>query len=114
MPPRRRGLAQVVIGDRHGESAEPWVAAGALAVAREMGFSAAHNSPFAGGHIVARHGAPSSGRHAIQVEIDRSLYCRADGHTPGPGAERVAMYFDRLAMTLGRMAGERGLAQAAE
>jgi N-formylglutamate amidohydrolase len=114
MPPRRRGLPQVVIGDRHGDSAEAWVAAEALAVARSMGFSVAHNAPFAGGHILARHGRPTDGVHAIQVEVDRSLYCRADGHTPGPGFERVAMLFDRLAVTLGRLALERGLPQAAE
>jgi N-formylglutamate amidohydrolase len=114
MPPRRRGLAQVVVGDRHGESAEPWVASTALDVAAKLGFSVALNSPFAGGHITRHHGDPSSGRHAIQIEVDRSLYCRMDGMTPGPGFERVALLFDRLVGALGQAALERGLLQAAE
>lgn len=114
MPARRRGLAQVVIGDRHGESADPWVASTALEVARRHGFSAALNAPFAGGQIAARHGRPGDGRHAIQIEVDRSLYCRADGYSPGPGFERVALLFDRLVMALGSAALECGLAAAAE
>ncbi len=114
MPPRRRGLAQVVIGDRHGESAEAWAASTAMRVAQQLGFSVAHNAPFAGGYITQRHGDPARGRHAIQVEVDRSLYCRMDGHTPGPGFERVAMLFDRLVNALGQAALDRGMAQAAE
>jgi N-formylglutamate amidohydrolase len=35
------------------------------------------NSPYAGGHIVERHGAPSRGVHAVQLELDRSLYLDA-------------------------------------
>lgn len=100
MPSRRRGTAQVVLGDRHGDSADPFVIDTAARVAKTLGFSVALNHPFAGGHIVARHGKPEAGIHALQIEVDRGCYCRADGHTPGPGVERVALLFDRIALAL--------------
>ena len=114
MPPRRaRPHAQVVIGDRHGQSAHDWVADLAAGVARDRGFTVARNDPFAGGHIVARHGDPSANIHALQLEIDRSAYCLRDCRTPGPGFERVALLIEALANRLGEaMAG--GLAIAAE
>ena len=48
-----RGQADIVIGDRHGSSAAPWVAAEAAGIARNAGFSAALNEPYAGGAIIA-------------------------------------------------------------
>ena len=102
MPPRRaRPHAQIVIGDRHGQSARDWVASLASGIARERGFSVARNEPFAGGHIVARHGRPSANIHALQLEVDRSAYCLRDCRTPGPGFERVALLIEALANGLG-------------
>ena len=34
----------------------------------------ARNAPFAGAYITQTYGRPSRGQHAIQVELDRSLY----------------------------------------
>lgn len=106
MPPRQRGAAQIVIGDRHGSSAAGWLTTLAARIARDRGFGVALNDPFAGGHIVARHGRPQAGTHAIQVEVDRSLYCLRDGRTPGPGFERVATLFEALATGLGGALGD--------
>ena len=101
MPPRPAGAAHIVLGDRHGTSAAPWLTAMAARIARERGFGVACNDPFAGGYIVERHGRPASGIHAIQVEVDRSLYCQRDSRTPGPGFERIAVLFEALAVGLG-------------
>lgn len=109
MPPRRRGDAQVVIGDRHGTSASPWVSEAAERTAARLGFAVARNAPFAGGHIVARHGRPASGVHAIQVEIDRACYCERDARTPGPGFDRVAKLFEMLCTELGGLLARRWL-----
>ena len=99
MPPRPRGApqAQIVIGDRHGTSAAAWLSDLAVGIARDAGFSALRNDPFAGGHIVARHGRPADNVHALQIEIDRSAYCLRDCRTPGPGFERVARFIETLA-----------------
>ncbi len=74
------------------------------AIAERLGFKVALNVPFAGGHIMERHGAPSRGRHAIQIEVDRSRYCLRDARRPGAGFERVSHLFDELARELGELA----------
>ena len=40
----------------------------------EAGFQVARNTPFAGAFISRRYGKPQIGQHAVQIEIDRSLY----------------------------------------
>jgi N-formylglutamate amidohydrolase len=101
MPPRRQGDANIVIGDRHGTSAAAWLVEAAEAIARRRGFLVARNQPFAGGHVLERHGRPEEGVHAIQVEVDRGTYCKRDSRSPGPGFDRVAMLFEALAAELG-------------
>ena len=58
----------------------------ALAIARRAGFEAGLNDPFAGGHVVERHGGPARGVHALQIEIDRRCYLDATLKRPGPGS----------------------------
>ena len=38
------------------------------------GFIVTRNAPFAGAYITQAYGRPAKGQHAVQVEIDRSLY----------------------------------------
>ncbi|MCY7339446.1 MAG: N-formylglutamate amidohydrolase [Sphingomonas bacterium] len=114
MPPRARGEANVVIGDRHGTSAAKWVSVAADRIASRLGFAVAHNAPFAGGHIVARHGAPQRGIHAIQIEVDRAAYCQRDARTAGTGFDRVAMLFEALSVELASIIEQRGVGVAAE
>ena len=112
MPPAANG-AQVIFGDLYGRSAAPWIAASASRIAAEAGFAAAANDPFAGGHVVERHGSPHLGVHALQIEIDRSLYLGADG-APDQGFDRVAELIETIALELGREMLGRRLAAAAE
>jgi len=113
MPPRR-GQAGIVIGDRHGSSAGSWISAEAAAIARAAGFRTALNDPYAGGAIVARHGRPAAGVHAIQVEIDRSLYLKDDGRTAGVGFDRIACLVEAMAIGLGNALLDRSVRDAAE
>ena len=101
MPPRR-GQAQIVIGDRHGTTAAPTITAAAAGIARAAGWTVALNSPYAGGHIVERHGQPGANIHALQVEIDRGCYLAPDGRSPGPGFERAARLLESLVTGLAR------------
>ena len=112
MPPSK-GTAQVVFGDRFGRSSAPWLVMEALAVATEAGFTAAANDPFAGGHVLDRHGAPHNGVHALQVEIDRRCYLTPSGE-PGRRFDEVAGLFERLAARLGELLIQRRLPVAAE
>jgi N-formylglutamate amidohydrolase len=112
MPPRGRGEANVIIGDRHGTSAASWVVEAAEAIARRRGFTVGRNDPFAGGHIIERHGDPARGVHAIQIEIDRAAYCERDLRTPGPSFDRVALLFETLASELGDLLRRRTIIAA--
>ena len=92
MPPltgAARGT-RVVLGDRWGRAAGTRFVARAEAVAAAAGLPAALNTPYAGGHILDRHGRPAAGVHAIQLELDRSLYLDRALHRPGPGLVRTA------------------------
>jgi N-formylglutamate amidohydrolase len=114
MPSRPGKQAEIVIGDRHGASSAGWVSAEAARIVRAAGFTAALNDPYAGGAIIVRHGAPHEGIHALQLEIDRSLYLDRDGRTAGPGFDRIASLIESLAQMLGDALGAAGLREAAE
>ena len=112
--PSRAGQAEMVIGDRHGTSAATWLSTEAARITREAGFKTALNDPYAGGAIVARHGRPATGAHAIQLEIDRSTYLSRDGRTPGAGLDRIAAFLETLANGLGEALISRSIKDAAE
>jgi N-formylglutamate amidohydrolase len=114
MPPPPKGTPPIVFGDRRGRTAEPWLVYEAVKIARSCGFDAAVNHPFAGGHVVERHGAPERDVHAIQVEVDRRCYLDARLREPGPGFDDVAIFIERLAVELGEALVGRNLATAAE
>jgi N-formylglutamate amidohydrolase len=114
MPPRRDCPADLVIGDRHGSSAAPWLTAEAARLVRAAGFRVALNDPYAGGAIVARHGRPDLAVHALQLEINRAAYLEKDGRNAGVGFDRIASLIELLASGLGQAIFDRQLAEAAE
>ena len=112
--PSRRSQAEVVVGDRHGSSCANWLCTKALKIIRGAGFKAALNDPYAGGAIVSRHGQPSLGTHALQLEFDRSLYLDRQARNAGPGFDRIAALIEQLATELGQAILERPVQLAAE
>lgn len=64
----------VVLGDRFGAAASGDVVDRIEAAFAAAGFVVTRNAPFAGAYITQAYGKPSKGQHAVQVEIDRSLY----------------------------------------
>jgi N-formylglutamate amidohydrolase len=64
----------IVLGDRFGASAASSVVEQVEAAFGAAGFKVARNMPFAGAYICQHYGRPSRRHHAVQVEIDRSLY----------------------------------------
>ena len=114
MPPPPAGVPPIVFGDCRGRTAEPWLSDEAMAVSRRCGFEAGLNDPFAGGHIIERHAHPSSGIHALQLEIDRSCYLDERLTKPGRGFDRVASLIETLAVELGQSLIGRQFATAAE
>lgn len=72
----RKGMRapDVVLGDRFGAAASGDVVDRLEVAFTDAGFKVARNSPFAGAYITQAYGRPSQGQHAVQVELDRSLY----------------------------------------
>jgi N-formylglutamate amidohydrolase len=64
----------VVLGDRFGAAASGDVVDRIETAFENVGFVVTRNTPFAGAYITQAYGRPSRGQHAVQVEIDRSLY----------------------------------------
>jgi len=89
--------ARVVIGDAHGRSAGKGIAAEVARAARNQGFTAAINAPYAGAHSLARHGRPGDNVHALQIEVDRALYLERDMRAPSDGLRRAQSLFWELA-----------------
>ena len=114
MPPPPEGVPPVIFGDCWGRTADAWISAEAMAVSARCGFEAALNDPFAGGHVIDRHGRPVSGVHALQLEIDRRCYLDQRLVKPGPGFDRVAGLVETLAVELGQALIGRQYATAAE
>lgn len=81
---RFRSRPDVVLGDRFGASAAPWVMEAVEAALGDAGLRTARNAPFAGAHVVKTYGRPSLDMHAVQVEIDRALYLDESRVEPSP------------------------------
>lgn len=114
MPPPPEGVPPLVFGDCRNRTADPWVSAEAVAISRRAGFEAQLNEPFAGGHIIDRHGRPAKSVHALQIEIDRRCYLDQRLSKPGPEFDRLAMFIETLAVDLGQEILGRRYATAAE
>ena len=76
---------QVVLGDRFGAAAAASVVERVEAAFVAAGLRVVRNMPFAGAFVTQHYGRPSRRQHAIQIEIDRSLYM--DERTIEPNAD---------------------------
>ena len=85
-----RNPARIVIGDRHGASAGAMVSAAAVGAVAGAGLAVTRNAPYAGAYILDRHGRPAGHVHALQIEIDRSLYLDRGSRGPGEGFDFTA------------------------
>ncbi|KPQ16875.1 MAG: N-formylglutamate deformylase [Rhodobacteraceae bacterium HLUCCO18] len=65
---------EVVLGDRFGASARGDLVDALETAFLQAGLVVSRNAPFAGAYVTQRYGRPMRGWHAVQIEIDRSLY----------------------------------------
>jgi len=91
LPPASAGqpAPAVVLGDRFGRAASARLMTLAADVLAGHGLSVAQNHPYAGDHMIERHGRPAHDLYALQMEVDRSLYLDAALDRPGPGLARL-------------------------
>ena len=85
-----------VVSDVDGRSAAREVTDCVVSALRDLGYRVGVNDPYEGGEIVKRIGAPETGVHSIQVEVNRALYLdesrveKSEGFGPlGLDLERV-------------------------
>lgn len=101
---------QIVLGDRFGTSASPALVTLVEQHFREAGWRVARNSPYAGGHTTEYHAGVAIGIHAVQIEIDRTLYMDPNKFVPNAGFNRVASVMTALVPRLLAAAPRLGLA----
>lgn len=90
----------IVLGDRFGAAAHASISDAVAAVFTRAGLRVARNSPFAGAYITQRHGTPSNGQHAIQIEIDRGLYLDERSVTPNADFDAFCVLMDQIVAEL--------------
>lgn len=108
LPPR------VVLGDLYGRSAASRLTALAAAICAGRGLKVAQNHPYPGHYLLERHGRPARGLHALQCELDRSLYLDPALRNPGPGLAAMQRLLCAMALALGQELPRSDFAQAAE
>lgn len=105
---------RIVIGDRFGQCAPALYAEMLLARFKSLSIPAALNHPYPGDYILRRHGKALGSIHAIQIEVDRSLYLDSMQREPGPGLESTASLISELLFFLVDLLGGRAIPMAAE
>lgn len=78
-----------ILGDRYGTSCNSDLTDFAFQSLRNKGYSVSRNKPYAGGFITEHYGRPSSGLHALQIEINRGLYLDETTQEPSDGYEKL-------------------------
>jgi N-formylglutamate deformylase len=97
----------VVLGDRFGAAAGGDVVDRIEAAFADAGFIVTRNAPFAGAYITQAYGKPAKGQHAVQVEIDRSLYMNEQLIRPNGDFEAVQAALHRVVKEVAQIGSGR-------
>lgn len=108
-----RQRADAVVGDRFGASCHGDVADAACRALTACGLAVARNHPYPGGFITARHGRPSEGCHALQIELNRALYMDEARIEPGPGFAATRRALERTVAAVAAATAALAAPQAA-
>ena len=80
---------EIVVGDRFGMSSDPEFTNLVISILKQHEFRVAKNTPFAGAFITQHHGKVKKRIHALQLEIDRSLYMDEEKISPNSEFEEL-------------------------
>jgi N-formylglutamate amidohydrolase len=106
---------QIVIGDRHGQTASSELVEQLIGIAEGAGLRASRNAPYAGAATIARHASPARGIDAVQIEFDRALYLDAAGACDAAGCRAMRTVLRDVTDAAAHwVLARRGFAQAAE
>ncbi|MBL8670690.1 MAG: N-formylglutamate amidohydrolase [Alphaproteobacteria bacterium] len=94
------------VSDLRGRTSDPAFVKLVAEVLGRNGLRVAINDPYLGAELIRRHGRPQEGRHAVQVEIKRSLYMDEATRRPNAGyAPLKALLSEMLAVAAAFAAG---------
>ncbi|ESW67641.1 N-formylglutamate amidohydrolase [Mesorhizobium sp. RSR565B] len=79
-----------IVGDRFGISATAALTETAIGLLIGMGYTVAHNKPYAGGFITEHYGRPARHLHALQIEVNRGLYMNERTFQKSAGFDALA------------------------
>jgi N-formylglutamate amidohydrolase len=94
------GRPDFVLGDRYGTSCSGELTRVAAERLKAQGYAVALNKPYAGGYITEHYGRPQAGRHALQVEINRSLYMNETSFDKSRRFERLKRDLEQMVRAL--------------
>jgi N-formylglutamate amidohydrolase len=97
---RRR--VDFVLGDCHGVTCRSEIVDLAQDFLESQGYHVTRNVPYAGGFTTRHYGRPDSGVHALQIEINRSLYMDEDSFERGRGFAELSRQLGELLALLAR------------
>lgn len=97
---RPGGEPDIILGDRFGAACDRAFTDFVEGLFQQRGYSTGRNSPYAGGYATMRHGRPGRGRHALQIEIRRSLYMDEHEVEPHDGLVRLRQHMSEIAEEL--------------
>jgi N-formylglutamate amidohydrolase len=103
-----------VIGDRFGRSASSRFSEYLMMRIKAHGFKVNLNNPYAGDHMLRRHGDPNKNIHALQLEIDRTLYLDSALREPSKDLPNMVQLIANIVRGLADEALGQTLSLAAE
>jgi N-formylglutamate deformylase len=117
--PSAAAAPDIVLGDRYGIAAAPVLMRAAEAAFEKQRLAVTRNAPYAGGYTTHVYGRRNQGVHALQVEVNRSLYLDEDRIAKSSDFTRLkervtASLRHLLALEPGQLAPIRPSALAAE
>lgn len=104
----------IVIGDRFGASASSLIVDQIEAAFANAGFTVSRNIPFAGAYVTQTYGRPSRRQHAVQIEIDRSIYMNERTLTPLACFDDIQSRLSQVLRETCSIGGGRAVPLAAE
>jgi N-formylglutamate amidohydrolase len=93
--PGRRSV-DMVLGDRFGSTCSPALTEIVERRLTGLGYVVARNAPYAGGYTTEAYGRPGQGVHALQVEINRTLYLDEIRLAPTSGFSRLVRDLEQV------------------
>ena len=98
--PKGKVLADVVLGNLHGQACSAQFTAAVAAAFKEQGYTVAINDPYSGMDLLRQHGKPALGQDSLQIELNRALYLDELTREPLPQFDRVQADMSHILATL--------------